>query len=185
MREKLQIPSSPGESLKPQSLSLKEASNIKPQPAGNAACTWHFKMRSIGISYGAMRTTKHQKVTRNQSPAVEPTSGIKRLLETPLVLHEEKQEHRHAFDLEERTAVFRERIVKFSKKIPRDPSNDPLRGELVRCGTSIGANYYEATEGVSKKDFRHPVSRCKERGLPPPSSAPQLRPFAHFRQHVP
>jgi four helix bundle protein len=67
---------------------------------------------------------------------------------------------RHPFDLEERTATFGEAIVKFSKKIPRDPTNNRLIDQLVGCGTSVGANYCEANEGVSKKDFRHPISRC-------------------------
>jgi four helix bundle protein len=67
---------------------------------------------------------------------------------------------KHAFDLEERTVVFGERIVRFSKKIPRDPSNNRLTDQLVGCGTSIGANYREANESVSKKDFLYSISRC-------------------------
>ena len=66
----------------------------------------------------------------------------------------------HPFDLEERTARFGEAIVRFTKKIPRDPTNNRLIDQLVGCGTSIGGNYCEANEGVSKKDFRHPISRC-------------------------
>lgn len=67
---------------------------------------------------------------------------------------------RHAFDLEERTARFGEAIVRFSKKIPRNPTNDRLIGQLVGCGTSIGANYCEASERVSKRDFRNIIGRC-------------------------
>jgi four helix bundle protein len=70
---------------------------------------------------------------------------------------------RHPFDLEERTARFGERIMRFVKKIPRGPDhpeNSRLVDQLVGCGTSVGANYREANEGVSKKDFRHPISRC-------------------------
>jgi len=67
---------------------------------------------------------------------------------------------RHAFDLEERTARFGEAIVRFSKKIPRSPTNDRLINQLVGCGTSVGANYCEANEGVSKKDFKHTIGRC-------------------------
>src|SRR5882724_2206024 len=57
---------------------------------------------------------------------------------------------RHPFDLQERTAVFGEAIVGFAKKIPRSPANERLIGQLVGCGTSIGANYCEANERVSK-----------------------------------
>ncbi|HVF70147.1 MAG TPA: four helix bundle protein [Chthoniobacterales bacterium] len=68
--------------------------------------------------------------------------------------------NRHPFDLEERTTLFGEAIVQFVKKIPRSPGNDRLVGQLVGCGTSIGANYCEANERVSKKDFRNTIGRC-------------------------
>jgi len=64
------------------------------------------------------------------------------------------------FELEERTAQFGEAIVKFAKRIPRHPANDRLISQLVGCGTSIGANYCEADERVSKKDFRNTIGRC-------------------------
>jgi four helix bundle protein len=67
---------------------------------------------------------------------------------------------RHLFDLEERTARFGEAIVRFSKKIPRDPTNNRLIDQLVGCGTSVGGNYCEADERVSKKDFRNVIGRC-------------------------
>ena len=67
---------------------------------------------------------------------------------------------RHPFDLEERTAVFGERIVRFSKKIPRSPGNDRLIDQLVGAGSSGGANYCEANDCVSKKDFRFVIKRC-------------------------
>jgi four helix bundle protein len=67
---------------------------------------------------------------------------------------------KHPFDLEERTARFGEAIVRFSKKIPRDLTNNRLIDQLVGCGTSVGGNYCEANECVSKKDFRNTVGRC-------------------------
>ena len=72
----------------------------------------------------------------------------------------EREPDRHEFDLEERTAKFGEAIVRFSKKIPRDPTNNRLIDQLVGAGTSIGANYLEASEKVSKKDFRFSISHC-------------------------
>ncbi len=63
-------------------------------------------------------------------------------------------------DLEERTAQFGEAIIRFVRKIPRNPANDRLIGQLTGCGTSIGANYCEASECVSKKDFKCIISRC-------------------------
>ena len=79
------------------------------------------------------------------------------LLEEGLVLNDGE---RHAFDLEERTAIFGENVVRFSKKVPHGPTNNRLIDQPVGCATSIGGNYCEANEGVSKKDFRHPISRC-------------------------
>ena len=68
--------------------------------------------------------------------------------------------HLHAFDLEERTAQFGEAIIRFIKKVPRNAENNRLIGQLVGCGTSVGANYCEANEGVSKKDFKCTIGRC-------------------------
>jgi len=68
-----------------------------------------------------------------------------------------------AFDLEERTARFGIRVLTFAKKIPRDPVNSPLISQLVRAATSVGANYCEANDAVSKRDFRNKIGlRRKE-----------------------
>lgn len=64
------------------------------------------------------------------------------------------------FDLEDRTALFGESVVRFAKKIPRSPGNDRLIAQLVGVGTSVGANYSEASETVSRKDFKYAISRC-------------------------
>jgi four helix bundle protein len=66
------------------------------------------------------------------------------------------------FDLEERTAAFGEAVLRFAKGIPRNPVNDPLIGQLVRSATSVGANYCEADDGVSKKDFRNKIGLCRK-----------------------
>ena len=82
------------------------------------------------------------------------------LKDEPLASSQAGATERHPFDLEERTAVFGERIVRFSKKIPRGPTNDRLIDQLVGAGTSGGANYCEANDCVSKKDFRYIIKRC-------------------------
>lgn len=66
------------------------------------------------------------------------------------------------YDLEERTAIFGENIIKFCKKIPRDVINNPLINQLIKAGTSIGANYAEADDAESKDDFRHKIGICKK-----------------------
>lgn len=69
---------------------------------------------------------------------------------------------RHPFDFEERTARFGEDVVKFVKRIPFNARNDRIISQLVGASTSIGANYCEASEAVSKKDFRYSISRSKK-----------------------
>jgi len=66
------------------------------------------------------------------------------------------------FDLEERTAKFAESVIRFCKKIPRGPGNDRIIDQLVGCSTSIGANYCEADEAVSKKEFVNKIGTCKK-----------------------
>ena len=66
------------------------------------------------------------------------------------------------YDLEERTAKFGENIIKFSKKIPKKVENLPLINQIIKSGTSIGANYCEAIEAESKKDFSHKISISKK-----------------------
>ena len=66
------------------------------------------------------------------------------------------------FDLEERTAVFGERVVAFAKRVPINPVNSSLINQLVRAATSIGANYCEADDAESKKDFRHKIGICRK-----------------------
>jgi four helix bundle protein len=66
------------------------------------------------------------------------------------------------FDLQERTARFGEAIIHFAKKIPKSPQNTPLISQIVRCGTSIGANYCEADDAVSRKEFHNKIGTCKK-----------------------
>jgi four helix bundle protein len=107
------------------------------------------------------RNSKSQR--RKGVNAEHPVFTYPLVADTSLVVNETADGasmSRQPFDLEERTARFGEAIVRFSKKIPRDPTNDRLIDQLVGCGTSVGGNYCEANEGVSKKDFRHMISRC-------------------------
>ena len=69
------------------------------------------------------------------------------------------------YDLEERTARFGEAIIAFARACRARCCDIPLIGQLVRASTSVGANYCEADDAVSKKDFRHRISICKKRRL--------------------
>ena len=66
------------------------------------------------------------------------------------------------WDLEERTAKFGENIILFCKKVTRNPITIPLITQLVKAGTSVGANYCEADDAESKKDFRHKIGIVKK-----------------------
>ena len=66
------------------------------------------------------------------------------------------------YDLEERTAVFGEKIIDFVKTLPKNVINNELIRQIVRAGTSIGANYNEADGAESKRDFRHKIAICKK-----------------------
>src|SRR5437867_1174875 len=69
---------------------------------------------------------------------------------------------RHVFDLEERTACFGEAIVRLTKRVPRNATTNRLIDQLVGSATSIGANYCEASERVSRKDFKNTIARCSK-----------------------
>jgi four helix bundle protein len=65
-------------------------------------------------------------------------------------------------DLMERTAEFGETIIRFAKKIPQTPENIRLITQLVGAGTSVGANYCEADDSVSGKDFKKSIGTCRK-----------------------
>lgn len=65
-------------------------------------------------------------------------------------------------DLMERTALFGETIVRFAKKIPPTPENIRLISQLVGAGTSVGANYCEADDSVSGKDYKKSIGTCRK-----------------------
>jgi four helix bundle protein len=62
----------------------------------------------------------------------------------------EEAEAKRVYDLEERTARFGEAIIDFAKTIPQNPVTTRIISQLVGAGTSVGANYVEADNAVSK-----------------------------------
>jgi four helix bundle protein len=66
------------------------------------------------------------------------------------------------YDLEERTAKFGENIIRFAKKIPENTVTKRIIPQLVAAGTSVGANYCEADDAESGKDFKHKIGICKK-----------------------
>ena len=66
------------------------------------------------------------------------------------------------YDLEERTAKFAEEVIIYTKILPKDLRYQSIICQLIRAATSVGANYCEADDAHSKKDFCHKISLCKK-----------------------
>jgi len=66
------------------------------------------------------------------------------------------------YDLGDRTAKFGVNIVSFVKKISENSVTRPLISQLVRAGTSVGANYCEADDDSTKKDFIYRIGICRK-----------------------
>jgi len=70
--------------------------------------------------------------------------------------------NKNKYDLEERTAKFGEKVIDFCMAMKQDSITKPLINQLVRSATSIGANYCEANNASSRKDFRNKIFICKK-----------------------
>jgi len=66
------------------------------------------------------------------------------------------------YDLEERTARFGEMVIEFPKTIPQNPVTNRIIAQLIGAGTSVGANYVEADDAVSKRDFLKSIGTCRK-----------------------
>lgn len=66
------------------------------------------------------------------------------------------------YNLEERTLKLGENVILLCKKIKVNEINRRLIPQLVASAGSIGANYCEANEAESKKDFIHKIGICKK-----------------------
>lgn len=66
------------------------------------------------------------------------------------------------YDLEERTFQFAKNIRIWVKSLSKTISNIEDIKQLVRASGSVGANYIEANESLSKKDFVFRIKICKK-----------------------
>ena len=71
------------------------------------------------------------------------------------------EEGKKRYDLEERTTQFAERIRDFCLKLPKNASNVVFIPQLLRAGSSPGANYIEANESIGDKDFKMKIRTCR------------------------
>mgnify|MGYP001059930231 CR=1 FL=1 len=66
------------------------------------------------------------------------------------------------YDLEGRLLAFSKSVFIFSKTIKQEATNKPIISQLVRSSGSVGANYIEANEALSKKDFVYRVKIARK-----------------------
>lgn len=66
------------------------------------------------------------------------------------------------YDLEERTLRFSKCCLEICKLLERNRINGPLIDQLIRSATSVGANYREANESLTKKEFYYRLNVCRK-----------------------
>src|SRR3989442_15054952 len=69
-------------------------------------------------------------------------------------------ERKRIYELQKRTARFREAVIDFAKAIPQDAVTYRIINQLVGAATSVSANYVEADDEVSKKEFLKSIGAC-------------------------
>ncbi|MDD5568388.1 MAG: four helix bundle protein [Candidatus Omnitrophica bacterium] len=65
------------------------------------------------------------------------------------------------YDLEDRTLLFAKACIDLCKIFIRNTINIELISQLIRSSSSVGANYREANDSTTKKDFYHRIGICR------------------------
>ena len=73
-----------------------------------------------------------------------------------------KKQNSKQYDLEDRTFEFARRVRAFVKKLPKSLANIEDSRQLIDASGSVGANYIEANEALSKKDFIMRIKICRK-----------------------
>ncbi len=76
-------------------------------------------------------------------------------------LSTEGQKSKH-YDLEDRTLKFARQVFTFVNQLPKTLTNIEVCKQMIRSAGSVGANYIEANEAVSKKDFVLRIKICRK-----------------------
>ena len=66
------------------------------------------------------------------------------------------------YDLEERTLKFAKEVIELANALPKTMANTEIIKQIIRSSGSVGANYIEANEALSKKDFTMRVKICRK-----------------------
>lgn len=73
-----------------------------------------------------------------------------------------KPQNSKRYDLEERTLQFVKRVIGLVNRLPKTLPNTKIGRQLVKSSGSVGANYIEANESLSKKDFFMLIKICRK-----------------------
>ena len=73
-----------------------------------------------------------------------------------------KKQNSKPYDLEDRTFEFAKRVRAFVKKLPKSIANIEDGKQVIRASGSVGSNYIEANESLSKKDFIMRIKICRK-----------------------
>ena len=73
-----------------------------------------------------------------------------------------KDRNAKPYDLEDRTLPFAKEVRNFVKRLPGTVANVQGGKQVIRASDSVGANYIEANEALSKKDFLMRIKICRK-----------------------
>lgn len=73
-----------------------------------------------------------------------------------------RAENSRQYDLEERTLKFAKEVMDFVDGLPKTIANTEIAKQIIRSSGSVGANYIEANEALSKKDFTMRIKICRK-----------------------
>jgi four helix bundle protein len=108
-----------------------------------------------------IRMTNGEGMTKSEARGDEPYARALWPSDASSVVRENPPTA-HVYDLEERTAQFGEAIIDFAKSIPQNAITARLISQLVGAASSVGANYVEADDAVSKKEFLKNIGTSKK-----------------------
>lgn len=74
----------------------------------------------------------------------------------------DKSQGKKTYNLEDRTLNYSKELINFLVTIPKSTINNNLVNQVSRSGTSVGANYREANETETKKDFAFRIRICRK-----------------------
>ena len=97
-------------------------------------------------------------MTKFETSKSETRSTMNKIVNTG----NEEQYQTKRYDLQDRTFDFAKRVRVFSRQIPKTLANIEDAKQVVRASGSVGANYIEANESLSKKDFLMRIKICRK-----------------------